>query len=76
MGDHRMSAEFERLVGLAVLDADFRERLLTDADAALHAHGFNLTDAERAKVVAGIVGLNNQPAERNKRLLSTTLTTW
>jgi hypothetical protein len=68
-----MSTEFERLVGLAVLDADFRARLLTDTDATLHAHGFNLTEAERAKVSAGVSSLDSQPAERNKRLMSDTL---
>jgi hypothetical protein len=71
-----MSAEFERLVGLAVLDADFRERLLTDADAALHAHGFNLTEAERAKVADGLNDMNTQSAQRNKRLMADTTFMW
>jgi hypothetical protein len=71
-----MSAEFERLIGLAVLDADFRARLLTDTDAALHAHGFNLTEAERAKVAAGLSDMNNQSAQRNKRLMADTLFAW
>jgi hypothetical protein len=71
-----MSAEFERLIGLAVLDADFRARLLTDTDAALRAHGFNLTEAERAKVTAGLNDMNTQSAQRNKRLMADTLFAW
>jgi hypothetical protein len=71
-----MSAEFERLIGLAVLDADFRARLLTDTDAALRAHGFNLTEAERAKVAAGLNDMNTQSAQRNKRLMADTTFMW
>jgi hypothetical protein len=71
-----MSAEFERLIGLAVLDADFRARLLTDADAALRAHGFNLTEAERAKVADGVAQLSSQSSQRNKRLMADTTFMW
>jgi hypothetical protein len=38
--------DLERLVGRAVLDAEFRERLFADPDKALREEGFDLTDEE------------------------------
>jgi hypothetical protein len=41
-----MSPEYERLIGRAVLDSEFREQLLNDPEGAVKAAGFNLSDAE------------------------------
>jgi hypothetical protein len=41
-----MSPEYERLIGRAVMDKDFREQLLNDPEGAAKAAGFNLSDAE------------------------------
>ncbi len=64
--------DLERLVGRAVLDADFREKLFADPEAAIREAGLDLTDEEmdwvrkvdRAKAKAAVdemVALAGQP---------------
>lgn len=45
-----MSPELERVVGKAVLDKDFRKKMLDDPDAALAEAGITLTADELDKV--------------------------
>jgi len=40
--------DVERLVGRAILDAEFRERLFADPEATIREEGFNLTEREMA----------------------------
>jgi Ribosomally synthesized peptide prototyped by Frankia Franean1_4349. len=44
--ENEMSADFERLVGRAVIDEEFRKRLINDPDGTIKDAGFQLTDAE------------------------------
>jgi len=44
--------DVERLIGRAVLDPDFRERLLTDPEAAIREAGLKLTKKEMAQLMA------------------------
>jgi hypothetical protein len=58
--------ELERLVGRAILDPKFRERLLADPEKAIQDEGFDLTpeevelvksvDKERAETLAEEIG--------------------
>ncbi len=41
-----MSPDFERLVGRAILDPDFRRKLLNDPDGTVTGEGFKITEAE------------------------------
>jgi hypothetical protein len=41
-----MSPDFERLVGRALLDPDFRKRLLDDPDGTVQREGFKLSPQE------------------------------
>lgn len=45
-----MSPDLERLVGRAILDPTFRERLLSDPDGAVKDGGFTLTPDEMDQV--------------------------
>lgn len=45
-----MSPDFERLIGRAILDEEFRKRLLADLDEAIKEAGFNLTEDEMNKI--------------------------
>jgi hypothetical protein len=58
-----MSPEFEQLVGRAVSDKDFRDKLLADPEAAAKGAGIRLSDAELKQLKEGI--------ERVKRSMST-----
>jgi hypothetical protein len=40
--------ELERLIGRAVLDPEFREKLFADPEKAVHEAGFDLTEEEMA----------------------------
>ena len=40
--------DIERLIGRAVLDPDFRERLFAEPEKAIHEAGFDLSDEEMA----------------------------
>jgi hypothetical protein len=40
--------ELERLIGRAVLDPEFREKLFTDPEKAIREAGFDLTEEEIA----------------------------
>lgn len=58
--------ELERLIGRAVLDPEFRERLLVDPEKAIQEEGFDLTpeevdlvksvDKEKAETLAEEIG--------------------
>jgi hypothetical protein len=45
-----VSPDFERLVGRAVLDPDFRKQLFGDPDGAVKSGGFSLTSDEMQQV--------------------------
>ncbi|HMQ32030.1 MAG TPA: Franean1_4349 family RiPP [Chloroflexaceae bacterium] len=45
-----MSPDFERLVGRAILDPDFRKRLLDDPDGTVKGAGFSITDTELEQI--------------------------
>lgn len=45
-----MSPDFERLVGRAILDSDFRKQLFNDPDGAVASGGFNLSTDEIRQV--------------------------
>ncbi len=47
-----MSPDFERLVGRAILDRDFRDKLLSDPDGTVKSAGLNITSAELDQVRA------------------------
>ena len=53
-----MSPEFERLVGRAVGDKAFRDRLLADPEQAIKDGRFNLSDEEIKQVKDGIEKVN------------------
>jgi hypothetical protein len=42
--------DLERLIGRAVLDAEFRARLLADPEKVIRDEGFDLTEEELEKV--------------------------
>jgi pimeloyl-CoA synthetase len=42
--------ELERLVGRAILDLKFRERLFADPEKAIREEGFDLTEEEMASL--------------------------
>ncbi len=44
--------DVERLIGRAVLDADFREQLLADPEKAIREAGLKLTQKEMARLMA------------------------
>lgn len=45
-----MSPDFERLVGRALLDPDFRKQLLDDPDGTVKSGGFSITEAEMDQI--------------------------
>lgn len=45
-----MSPDFERLVGRAILDREFRRQLLDNPDATVKGAGFAITDAEMDQI--------------------------
>jgi hypothetical protein len=45
-----MSADFERLVGRAVIDEEFRKRLISDPDGTIKDAGFSLSDEELKQI--------------------------
>jgi Ribosomally synthesized peptide prototyped by Frankia Franean1_4349. len=45
-----VSPDFERLVGRAILDPEFRKQLLDDPDGTVKGAGFVLTDAELDRI--------------------------
>ena len=55
-----MSSEFERLVGRAVNDKAFRDRLLKDPEQTAKDEGFNLSDAELQQLKNGISKINQR----------------
>ncbi|MFN2241007.1 MAG: Franean1_4349 family RiPP [Anaerolineae bacterium] len=54
--------ELERLIGRAVLDPGFREKLFTDPEKAIREAGFDLTEEE-------IAHLKSIDAEKTRALL-------
>jgi hypothetical protein len=59
-----MSAEFENLVGRAVMDVHFRQGLLADTEATLEKGGFVLSEAERTQLLTAVNQMNNQAASK------------
>nr|WP_044200309.1 Franean1_4349 family RiPP [Oscillochloris trichoides] len=45
-----MSPDLERLIGKAVIDPDFRKKLLDNPDEAIKEAGLSLTDDEQDRV--------------------------
>jgi hypothetical protein len=56
------SKDFERLIGRAVLDAKFREKLLADPEKAIREAGFDLSEEE-------VAGLKSIDAQKTRALL-------
>lgn len=57
-----MSADFERLIGRAVLDPDFRKRLLADPDAAAKEAGLQPDPEEMDRLRKALA----DPAQRKQ----------
>lgn len=55
-----MSPEFERLVGRAVSDKAFRDKLLVDPEQAAKDAGFKISDAEMKQLTEGIKQVNQR----------------
>lgn len=49
-----MNPDLERLVGRAVIDKAFREKLLDDPEQAVHEAGLSLSDKEMDRLKAGV----------------------
>jgi hypothetical protein len=45
-----MSPELERLIGKAVMDKDFRKKVMSNLDEALKEAGISLSDDEKTRV--------------------------
>jgi hypothetical protein len=71
-----MSAEFERLVGRAVMDKEFRDSLIKDPEGAAKAAGFNLTDDEMSELKDGIARYNDQGSASDLEALDSMVRTW
>jgi hypothetical protein len=54
------SRDVERLVGRALLDLKFRERLFADPETAIREEGFDLTEEE----MASLSKIDRQEAQR------------
>jgi hypothetical protein len=52
-----MSPDLERLIGRAVTDKEFRDKLLANPAGAVSAAGFKLSDDEMAKLKKGVAQL-------------------
>lgn len=61
-----MSPDMERLVGRAILDKDFRQKLLDDPEATLKDAGFNLTQEEHDGVVKQAKSRSTDPNLTNE----------
>lgn len=55
-----MSPDFERLVGRAVMDADFREKLMADPEGSIKASGLGLTPDEVEQVKQSVEQLKKE----------------
>jgi hypothetical protein len=71
-----MSPEFERLVGRAVMDTEFRDNLLKDPEGAAKAAGFNLTDDELAELKSAIDRYNDQGSASELGILDGKVGLW
>jgi hypothetical protein len=71
-----MSPEFERLIGRAVMDKEFREQLLNDPEGAAKAAGFNLSDAEMAELKSAIDRYNDQGSASELGALDSKVGMW
>ena len=49
-----MRLDLERLVGRAVVDKEFRDKLLADPEQAVQDAGFSLSDEEAERLKAGV----------------------
>jgi hypothetical protein len=56
------SKDLERLIGRAVLDAKFREKLFADPEKAIREAGFDLSEEE-------VAGLKSIDAQKTRALL-------
>lgn len=64
--------DFERLVGRALLDPRFRERLFADPDKAIQEAGFDLTPKE----VELVKSVDKEKAETLATEMGATESTW
>jgi hypothetical protein len=53
-GGKIMSPDLERLVGRAVTDKDFRDKLLADPEGTVKGSGLSISAEELAKLKAGV----------------------
>ncbi len=65
-----MSPDLERLIGKAVIDPDFRKKLLDNPDEAIKEAGLSLTDEERDRVRKSITE-RSQDIERMRQDIDT-----
>jgi Ribosomally synthesized peptide prototyped by Frankia Franean1_4349. len=63
-----VSPDLERLVGRAILDKEFRKRLLDNPDTAVKDGGFNLTPAELDQVREAIKDRNTRRDQLDQEL--------
>ena len=54
-----MSPDFERLIGRAVADKEFRDALLADPEGTAKSGGFNLSNAELQQLKEGLERVQN-----------------
>jgi hypothetical protein len=71
-----MTPEFERLIGRAVMDKEFREQLLNDPEGAAKAAGFNLSDAELSQLKSGIDTYNTNGSSTHLTGLDSAAGAW
>jgi hypothetical protein len=58
-----VSPDFERLVGRAVTDEEFRKRLINDPDGTIKDAGFSLTEEETKQIHDAIARSGSQGAD-------------
>ncbi|MCL4297394.1 MAG: Franean1_4349 family RiPP [Anaerolineae bacterium] len=59
-----MSPDLERLVGRAVMDKAFRDKLLADPEGAVKEAGFKLTPEEMSNLKAGVEQIKHEAASK------------
>ncbi len=64
-----MSPDFERLIGRAVTDKAFRDKVLADPDGAVKDAGFSLTDEELDQLKAAVAKTDSQQLDQQVGVL-------
>ncbi|RPJ56642.1 MAG: hypothetical protein EHM12_10080 [Dehalococcoidia bacterium] len=66
-----MSSDLERLVGRAVTDKAFRDKLLADPEGVVKQAGLQLSAEEMEKLKAGVKGKSSKELDEQLALLRT-----